>query len=127
MIAALLVAAQLVAAKPAVACTTPNPGPGWFCTAEGGWLPPDRAPKTPAPAPAPDPVVVPTPDNTFWLGFRYTRGTSDVRIIGNGQFNGVAVVFAYCNEVGDGCYYKGDVRMFLANASATDWTNLGPY
>lgn len=123
----VVLAAEAGAQSPT--CLTPRPGPAWVCV-DGGWLPPGHPgipTTTPTPAPAPQPVAVPTPENTFWLNHRYVRGTTDVQIIGTGQYAGYPVVFAYCNAEGDGCFFKGLVRMFPSNASAVDWTNLGPY
>ena len=125
---AFLLAAAVTAAQP---CTTVQPSPAFVCV-NGGWLPPGH-PNIPAPVgeppvpPAP-PIDQPAPRRAFWVGHRYTRGTTDVRIVGTGQLpEGVAVLFALCNEEGDGCFFKGMVRMFLANADSTGWTHHGPY
>ncbi len=126
LVAVLVGVPSLAAAQ---TCTTPKPGAEWVCV-NGGWLPPGHPgiPQTPAtPAPQPPPTNQPTPDLPFFLGHRYTRGTTDVRIIGTGQFEGTSVLFAICNAEGDGCFFKGYIRMFLSNATSKDWTDLGPY
>lgn len=135
LIAAALTALSLSTDAAAQSCTTPQPGPiagqSWVCH-NGGWLPPALAPTPaplpPAPAPAPPTFDQPQPKRAFFLGHRYTRGTTDVRIVGSGQMpGGVSVLFALCNEEGDGCFYQGMIRSFLANADSSDWTNHGPY
>lgn len=122
---AFLLAVQLATA--AVPCHTVQPGPQWVCQA-GGWLPPGHPDLAPPPAPQTPPDTPPQPKRAFWLGHRYTRGTTDVRIIGAGQLpEGVPVVFALCDTEGDGCFFAGMVRMFLANTESSDWTDHGPY
>ncbi len=132
---ALTVAAALltlgVSRAEAQSCTSPQPAPTagltWACIG-GGWVPqsaPVAPPRTTVELPRFD---QPTPAVPFRLSHRYTRGTTDVRIIGTGQLpDGVSVLFALCNEEGDGCFFKGDVRMFLSHATAKDWTDHGPY
>lgn len=123
---AFLLAAAVTAAQP---CTTVQPGPDWVCR-DGGWIPANQVPAPVAEPPVPPapPIDQPAPRRAFWVGHRYTRGTTDVRIVGAGQLpEGVAVLFALCNEEGDGCFFKGMVRMFLANADSTGWELRGPY
>jgi hypothetical protein len=116
---AFLLAAAVTVAQP---CTTVQPGADWVCV-DGGWRPANQVPQPP-----PVPPYQPAPDVPFLLGHRYTRGTTDVRISGTGQLpDGVSVLFALCLETGDGCYARGEVRMFLSNATAKGWTHLGPY
>ncbi len=109
----------------ALTCTTPRPGPDWVCVA-GGWLPPGH-PSVPVTAPAPPPPHQPTPDVPFKIGRRYWRNASganptDIYIAGAGQLpDGTSVLFAMCRALGDGCYEVGQVRLFLANATAADW------
>lgn len=124
----VLVAATDAAAQ---ACTTPNPGPSFVCV-NGGWKPaghPDiPTTVTPTPAPAPPTFDQPSPRRTFWIGHRYTRTTTDIRIVGSGQLpGGVPVLFALCNTAGDGCFFEGMIRALTANAESSDWTDHGPY
>lgn len=126
-VAALLIMG--VSESAAQTCTTPNPGAGFVCV-KGGWLPPGHpdVPKPTTEEPKPDP---PQPKRTFWMGHRYTRNASgtptDISIVGSGQLAGSPVLFAHCNEVGDGCFWKGLIRALPANAESSDWTHLGPY
>lgn len=112
-------------------CTTPQPGPNWVCVS-GGWLPPGH-PGIPT-TPPPPPIDQPQPAVPFRIGHRYTRNVSgtatDVYISGAGQTRGgVSVLFAECAQEGDGCLFKGHIRMFLSNASAADWADItnAPY
>lgn len=129
LIAAVVILGWSVNAE-AQTCQTVQPGPTWVCV-NGGWLPPGHpaipTTATPTPAPAPPTTSVPLPKVAFKLGSRYTRGTADVRIVGSGQIQGAPVLFAYCNEVGDGCFFQGFIRTFPAYAEAQDWTDYGPY
>jgi hypothetical protein len=118
-----------------LSCTTPKPGDGWVCVG-GGWLPPGHPdiPKTDVPTPDVPPPNQPTPDVPFKIGHRYTRNASGtpvtVYIMGAGQMeNGLSVLFAECRTEGDGCYFKGMVRLFLSNATAKDWLDVtnNPY
>ena len=123
---AFLLAAAITAPPHQPTCPTTQPGPAWVCH-NGGWLPPGH-PDIPVGPPPPPPFEQQEPAKPFRLNFRYTRGTTDVRIVGTGQLpDGVNVLFALCNTEGDGCFFKGMIRMFLTNATAADWTDNGPY
>ena len=133
LFAAVILGALYVTEAAAQTCTTPKPndiaGQPWVCV-NGGWLPPGHQdiPKAPVPDAPPPPIDQPAPKRSFWLGHRYTRGTTDISIVGTGQApKGVNVLFAMCNQLGDGCVYKGEIRMLLANAESTEWTLHGPY
>lgn len=123
MIAALL-AAVVATATP---CTTVQPGPDWVCV-DGGWRP---ANQVPAPVPQPSPVpptgtqapLVPA----FKVGKTYKRDASGalIFILGVGvASNGVAVLATEClNEaVHDQCFFPGQGRILVANASPSGWT-----
>jgi hypothetical protein len=116
---ALLLVAQLVALP--AACPTVQPSPAFVCV-NGGWLPPGHPDIPVVDVPKPN---QPAPAVPFRIGRRYVRGTTDVFILGAGQLpDGVTVLVAQCREVGDGCFYAGQLRLFLSNATAADWTEL---
>lgn len=132
-VAALLVSATLAQAQTSP-CLTASPGPSWVCV-NGGWLPPGHPGiPTGTGAPAPPPPNQPAPAVPFKIGHRYTRNASgtptDVYIMGAGQtIAGVGVLFAECRSEGDGCLFKGHVRLFLSNATAEGWEDItfSPY
>jgi hypothetical protein len=122
--AAVVLAAASFAEAQATNCTTVKPGPDWVCVG-GGWVPANQAPTPPA-VDVPKPHQ-PTPDVPFKIGRRYWRNASgvnptDIYISGAGQLeDGTSVLFAVCRVTGDGCWEAGQVRLFLANASAKGW------
>jgi hypothetical protein len=125
---AFLLAAAVAASTP---CTTPKPGDGWACIG-GGWLPPGH-PGIPPPVVAPPPAPVP-PQGTqaplvpaFKVGKTYRRDASGalIFVLGMGvASNGVAVLATEClNEaVHDQCFFPGQGRILVANASPNGWT-----
>jgi hypothetical protein len=128
---AALLACAVNASAQSPSCPTQHPGPGFVCVG-GQWLPPGHPsiPTTPPPAIDVPPPSQPAPPVPFRIGRRYVRGTTDVYIAGAGQLrNGLTVLFAECLQLGDGCYAKGEVRMFLSNATAVGWTDAtdSPY
>lgn len=120
---ALLLVAQLATSTPGVDCSllTPQQAQGLPCAV---------APRTtvalpPAPQPPPEPtqpVVV-----GFRPGATYQRDATGVRIhiSGLGALkNGIAVVSAECltESAQDQCYFAGQGRFILANATTQGWT-----
>lgn len=121
---AFLLAAQLATTP---ACTTVQPSPAFICQ-DGGWLPPGH-PSIKAPQPTLPPVDPNEPPygQRFRVGRRYVRGTSDVFIAGTGQLpDGLNVLFAICQQVGDSCFAVGYVRLFPIGLNAADWYDVTP-
>lgn len=131
---AALLASVPVASAQTLTCQTPSPGPSWACVG-GGWLPPGH-PGIPPSTDIPKPPTFnqPAPTVPFKIGHRYTRNASgtptDIYVMGAGQtIAGVGVLFAECRSEGDGCLFKGHIRLLLSNADAKDWEDVtnSPY
>lgn len=125
VVAALVLGAHIAEAQ-GPTCTTQKPADGWVCIG-GGWLPPGHPDIPTTPRVDVPPPHQPPPATPFKIGRRYWRNASgvnptDIYIAGAGQLaDGTSVLFAVCRVTGDGCYSAGEVRLFLANASAAGW------
>lgn len=121
---AFLLAAQLTLTP--VPCAPPQPGSSWVCQ-DGGWLPPGhpsiRPTQPPPPPPPPQGALVPE----FQIGRTYRRDATGTRLhilaLGTAK-SGVAVLATECLDEAaqDQCYFPGQGRLILANASAAGWS-----
>lgn len=116
-----------------VACPTVKPGPDWVCQG-GGWLPPDHPGIPPAPAPPTPPAPVPPQGDqaplvpNFQVGHTYRRDATGALIFITGlgvTKSGFAVLAAECliESNQDQCFFPGEGRFILANASTSGWTD----
>lgn len=117
MLNAFVLAANLMAIP--ATCTTVQPGSDWICV-NGGWLPPGH----------PDIPVASSPyTTTFQVGHTYRRPSTGATIfvvsLGRAR-NGATVLATECLSVSpsDQCYFPGQGRFILANATINDWVRL---
>lgn len=128
MLTALILAAQVVS----VPCMTQDPGAGFVCVS-GGWLPPGHPSIVAAPAPLPPAPVPPQGAQAplvpgFQVGHTYRRDASGALIYITGLVvvkSGYAVLAAECviESAQDQCFFPGEGRFILANASTSGWTD----